>query len=329
MSPLARCLWVVALAAASAVAAGGQQVTYIDRLRVPVLQDDIGFGQAVTVDAATSEIFICDTRTNRILIFDQEGYFTFRILGGELFSSPLDLAVDPEGLLLVLASRGGRRLPVELDFDGVFRRELPLRGIGEGLRTPLLVSIALSPNGQRIYLVDEANKRLWITDRQGQAQSSVDLREGVAEDRRQDLSLGQVDVYGEHVLVARSSEGQILRLDLDGNLVDEVGIKGGTPCQLGWPTAAALTDQGEILVLDQQRMVLSRWSAQSRRCLSEHIGIGAAPGFLYYPFDLALDRHGRFYIAQSFEGRVQVYEGLGSAPEAPATAAAPPDDGGR
>lgn len=304
---------LAALAVMPGTFLSGQEPVFVQRLQLPVAQDDIGYGQAVIADVHTGEIFVCDPRKNRILIFDQEGFFKHQILGGSELSSPEDLAVDPDGLLLVLAGRGNRRLPIELDFDGVFRREVPLEGVGVDLAPPFLRSIAISYDGSRLYLLDGTNLRLWIADRDGRVIRSVDLAADHVDGDRRDMFLGQVDVYGENVLVAVPSDGEIRRFDLDGRPLDRVGRKGTGRCDLGRPTAAALTDDGEYLIVDQQRMLLLHWSATGNRCLGEYIGLGDAPGYLYYPQDVALDGHGRLYIAQSFDGRVQVYEGMPAA----------------
>ncbi len=296
-----------------ATTAHSQAPEYVQRLTLPVAQDDIGYGQSVTVDHHTGEIFVSDSRTNRILIFDQDGFFKFQILGGTEFSGPRDLAVDPEGLILVLGSRGGRALPIELDFDGVFRREVPIVGADAELSQPRLNSIALSPDGARLFLIDDANLRLLIADREGQLTESIDLGANFDEKSRIDVFVGQVDVYGDRVLVPITSHGEVRKFDLEGRQVDSIGLKGTGRCELGRPTAAALTDENEYLIVDQQRMLLLRWSAKGNRCLGEYIGIGDAPGYLYYPFDVALDANGRLYIAQTYDGRVQVYEGLDGA----------------
>lgn len=296
-------------ALAGTTAAESQPPEYVQRLALPVAQDDIGYGQSVSIDPHTGEVFVCDPRTNRILIFDSEGFFKYQILGGTEFSGPRDLAVDPTGLILVLGSREARRVPIELDFDGVFRREITIQNI-EAQAAPRLNSIALSPDGSRIFLIDDANAELLIIDRDGTLIESIDLAAGLSDRRRNDMIVGQVDVYGDRVLVSLPSEGEVHTFDLDGKRLGHVGLKGTGRCELGRPTAAALTESGEYLIVDQQRMLLLEWSARGNRCLGEYIGIGAAPGFLYYPYDVALDAAGRLYIAQTYDGRVQVYEGL-------------------
>jgi hypothetical protein len=293
--------------------------TYLRRLALPVAGDDIRFGQCVAADLHTGEIFVCDPRANRLLVFDPEGRFRYQILGGEGMTSPDDIAVDPDGFLFVAGSHARQHgLVLELDFDGLFRRAVPLVGLPADAATARVGSLALSPDGERLYAVDTANQALWIADREGRVRTGIDLKAGRSEAEQGDLALGHVDVYGERVVLAVPSDGEVRVFDLDGEPLGIVGAKGGSRCRLGWPVAAAVTDGDEVLIVDQQRMVVSRWSLADNRCLGEYLGLGAAPGLLYYPADLALDASGRFLVAQTFEGRVQMYEGLGRAAAAPA-----------
>lgn len=278
-----------------------------------MVADEIGYPRGVTADLHTGEVFVCDARRNRILIFDAEGLFSYEIPGGSVFSGPSDVAVDPEGILLVAANREGRPGLVELDFDGLFRRELALTGLPDGVAPPLVVSLALSPGGDRLYALDEANLRLWIAGRDGALLSSVDLAAGLTEQERQDVILGNVDAYGDKVLVAIASDGQVRVFDRDGRRERRVGIKGTAPCRIARPRAAALAANGELLVVDQQRMLILRWNPDTNKCLGEALGLGGGPGGLYFPIDLALDASGRIYVSQSYEGRVQVFGGMSPA----------------
>jgi len=302
----------VAACAAPALAQAGQPV-YVARLDLPVAADALLSSDAVTADLVTGEVFVCDARRNRIVIFDQEGTLRYQIPGGDRFGYPRDLAVDPTGRLVVLADYQGHATVVSLDFDGLFLGEVVLTGLPGDAAKPNLISLALSPSGDRIYLVDVENLALWITDRAGAVVGSVDLGKGLDERERRDRFLGRVDVYGDRVVLAVPSEGQVWMYSLDGELRGRLGSKGTGRCLLAAPNAAALTDDGGVVVLDQQKMLISTWALAGNRCLGEFYGIGAAPGFLYFPSDLSLDAAGRIYVTQGFEGRVQVYEGLAPA----------------
>jgi len=286
---------------------------YVKRLSLPIDDDGIGYPQGVAVDLQAGEVLVSDTRRNRILIFDRNGLFRFEIPGGRVFSSPSDVAVDAEGYLFVLANYQRHRALIELDFDGLFRHEIRLSGLPPEALLPTLSSLAISPQGDRLFLLDEANLTLWLTDRNGRIEGSVDLGEGLDEDARRDLILGKVDVYGDRVLVAVSNYGEIRTFDFDGYDKGTYGAKGTAACKTAFPTAAALDADGNLVIVDQQRMIILRWARKGNRCLSEHYGIGNAPGYLYFPADLALDAAGRLYVSQGFEGRVQAYQGFAPA----------------
>jgi hypothetical protein len=144
------------------------------------------------------------------------------------------------------------------------------------------------------------------------------------EKQTRDLIVGHVDVYGETVLVAVPSNSQVRLFDLDGKPGRILGMRGTAACTLAFPTAAALAGDDELVIVDQQRMLVLRWSIPSNRCLGEYIGLGDAPGYLYYPMDLALDGKGQLFVAQGFEGRVQMYRGMTPAPAPAAPGRATP-----
>jgi len=310
---------------AGIAAAAEERPIFVKQLTLPVLEDSIGFAHSVTVDLTTGEVFVCDTRRDRIIVFDDEGVFSFEIAGGHDFRSPADLAVHPRGHLYVVAVRAKRRAIQKLDFDGRFIREIPLVGLPEEFLEPALESIAISPTGDRLYVLDAVNLRLWITDLEGRIQGDVDLAEGLTEDQREDLILGRVDVYGDRVILPLTSKGRIQIFDLDGNPVSQHGKKGTSRCKLALPKAAALDSEGVLNIIDQQRMKIVRWSTTTG-CIGDYYGLGTRPGFFYFPNDIALDTAGRLYTAQGFGGRVQAYDGVPPAPELPALATLDPGD---
>jgi len=300
---------LVALATTTAPLSAEEPV-YSHRLQLPTIADAIGYPRSVTADPHTDEVFVCDTRRGRLLIYDGRGIFKTQITGGDVFSAPSDIAIDPEGYLVVVGNFERRRALIQLDFDGLFLGEIALTGLPEGSAEPFISSVALSPTGDRIYVVDTANLRLWLADRDGSVTASVDFAPGLSEEERRDVIIGHVDVFGETVLVAVPSSAEIRVFDLEGESRGKVGRRGGTFCGLGRPVAAALSDNGEVVIVDQQRMVIQRWVLSGNRCVDEHYALGNAPGYLYYPMDLALDAQGQLYVSQGFEGRVQMYKGM-------------------
>jgi len=305
-----RIAWVCGTVAAVGFPCGAQEPAYVKRLNLPTTADSIAYPRAITADQETGEIFVCDTRRNRIVVFDEDGHFRFEISGGREFSAPTDLAVDRDGFLFVLANHDRHRALIRLDFDGMFLEEIPVV-VPPATEFPAgLNSVAISPLGDRLYVVDEANLMLWVLDRAGEVQAGVDLAEGLEQAQRQDFIVGKVDVYGESVLLTMPTTGEVRIYDLNGTLQERVGRKGTASCRLGFPTAAALDADGGVLVLDQQRMFVLRWTVADNRCVAEWFGLGGGPGFLYFPIDIALDRRGGMYVTQGFEGRVQAFDGM-------------------
>lgn len=307
------CCLALLLAAAGALAQSSDEApapAYDKLLQVPV--SALEFSQPLTVhaDLYTGELFVADVRRNLVAVFDERGLFRFAIRGGAMFRSPLDLATYPDGRILVLGYTDSGLSLVRLDFDGRHPETIPVTGLPEGIAEPTLRSIALNADGSRLYLLDEANHMLWIADAGGAVTGSVDLAEGYDADERRDQILTRVDIYGSTVLVPLPMEGSVHLFDLDGRSLGTVGYKGGAACENSFPVAAALTEDGRLVVLDQQKALMVIWRRKDNRCMGEISGIGAAPGRLYRPADLALDGDGRAFVGQGFEGRVQRFAGF-------------------
>ena len=287
------------------------QPSYVYRLAPPVRGDEIGYAIAVTADPVTGEVFVCDSRRSRILIFDSEGLYRYQIRGGEVFSAPRDVAVDKDGYLFVLAHHVDGRSLIQLDFDGMFMREIEFSEVPviEGARSNL-TSVAVSPSGDRLYLVDSNRLEVWITDREGVIERVIKLATAPLEEARQDMIVGRVDVYGDKMLLGMPSEARVRVYDVDGNLLTSVGQRGSAPCHLARPVAGALDVDGNVLVVDSQRMAVAGFKHEDNTCAGDHFRAGSGPGSLYYPTDIALDPMGKLYLSQGFEGRVQVYEGF-------------------
>ncbi len=285
------------------------ELEYVQRMHMPSRADDFGDPASVTADLHTGEIFVCDVRKNRIVVFDRDGLFLYMIPGGEVFRMPLDIAVDPEGYILLLAKHELEVRLLLLDFDGKFIDWITISGLPASVAEPNLRSVAMSPTGDRLYLMDQANLHVWITSRDGEVVGMINLQGDISEELLREQILGHVDVYGDTVMVPVATQGTVYMYDLDGNPKGWVGIRGTSPCQTMFPMAAGLAEDGRAVVVDLQRMLIMIWDTRDNKCLGEYSGIGNRPGFVYQPHDLALDGAGRVYVAQSYEGRIQVWVG--------------------
>ncbi|GAB4376005.1 MAG: hypothetical protein Kow0062_15750 [Acidobacteriota bacterium] len=314
---MSRFLVAAALLAAAMLPAGARgepiaKVGFARQLEIPSAWETFRRPTAVHADLHAGEVFVVDGGAHRIVIFDARGLERYVIRGGATFRGGSDVAVDPEGRILVLARHEGRQEVIELDFDGADPRVIDLdlpASAGDGDGDERLVSLALSPDGATLYLLDEARRRLLLFARDGHLRATVDLAADLDERRAREMILTRVDVYLDTVLVPDPMSGRVLLFDLDGRPAGSVGIQGGTACTTGFPVAAALADDGVVYVLDRQKALISAWDRTTNRCLGEAAGIGETPGRLYQPIDLALDGDGRLYTAQGLASRVQMFEG--------------------
>jgi len=275
---------------------------------MPIRGDAFRLPSSVVADLHAHEVFVCDPFNHRIAIFDSSGLFRFEILGGVTFRAPRDVAVDPDGYLYTVANHKGVSSIVRLDFDGKFMGVLELTGLPDDVQRFDLRSIALSPAGDRLFTMDTRNHRLWIFDRQGALQGDFDFEEGRSEDEIEDLVIARVDVYDSTVIAAVPTDSRVYLFDLDGEPQGFVGMRGTTPCHLGFPVAGALDNQGRVIILDKQRALFQIWEPEGNKCLREYFGFGNQPGFFYQPDDLTLDHLGQVFVSQGFEGRVQMYK---------------------
>ncbi len=303
-------LWITLLILLMPGIAGAQEgLEYVQSIHMPSRADDFSDPRSVTADLQTGEIFVCDLRNNRVVIFDSQGLFLYMIPGGEIFRTPLDIAVDPEGYILLLARSELVVRLLLLDFDGKFIEFVDLSGLPASVQEPQIVSIAMSTDGEQFYVLDEANLHVWITNRTGEVVGMINLAIEMDSEKLLEQVLGHVDVYGDTVLVPVPTQGTVYLYDLDGKSKGWVGIRGTAPCQTMFPVAAALDDDGRAVVVDLQRMMIMIWDTGNNTCLGEYSGIGNRPGFVYQPHDLTLDAAGRVYVSQIYEGRVQVWAG--------------------
>jgi len=304
-------LLLVCLAAlgANLLAEEPRRPRYARRLDPPMRNESFRKPAAVTADLHTGEIFVCDVLRQSISIFDKRGVFRDRIRGGSTFRAPRDIALDPDGYIYLLAHHEGQLGVIRLDFDGLFLGVVEFSGLPE-LEHPLSPgSLALSPSGNRLYVVDRANHLLIVSDPEGRVENVVDLVADLEPDLAREQIYGHVDAYGDTVLLARPTLGVVDLFDPSGEPRGKVGRFGTANCMTAFPMAAAQDELGNILIVDRRRMLFTLWDPKENRCLDEFYGMGRHLGGLYTPDDLALDGAGRVYITQAFEGRVQVYDG--------------------
>ncbi len=272
-------------------------------LSPPGVNDDFGRPAAIHHDPLTGEILVADMGRNRILIFDKSGAFRFSFSGGDRFSTPTDLTVEPEGTILILANVGNRRELVRCDFDGMFLGLVNLEHHGGALPADYR-SVAVASGG-RVVVSEHATRAVEVHGRDGSLLKRFPVLDSLDPEEVYGQGIGKISVHDDLVYVPIPTLGTVRVFDLDGEHLRSFGYPGGKVGQLAFPIAAEVAPDGTVLVLDKNRFAVLCYRPDGRFA-GEFGGKGAAPGWFYYPGLLAVDGDGRIYVGQVFKSRVQV-----------------------
>jgi len=218
---------------------------------------------------------------------------------GRAWRAPMAVAFGPDGALWVADGGAGevvRRAP-------------------DGRCTALGAGVLERPTGlvveaDRLFVVDPPRHQVVVLSPDGR----VLARYGA-------LGEGEGQLHFP-TAIARAADGSLLVVDAlnfrvvrfspEGAWLGAFGVAGETRATLGRPKGIAVDGAGRIYVSDAQRDVVLVFGADGTFD-TELCATGADPGSLVMPAGLAIGG-GRLYVADSQNGRVQVFEILGGSP---------------
>ncbi len=254
----------------------------------------------LAVDREHGEILIGDSGHHRIVIFDTDGVYRFEFSGDEHFGFPIDLAVEPSGTILILAStRGGARLQ-RFDFDGLYLGEVEIEGDGLGE----IRHFDVAADGQ-VALLYQRDRRWVISIHEDDGRLLRSFPVATDEELVDEVVFGDLRIRGDRIYLPVSSEAMVEVYDRQGRLLRTLGSGGATPGKFAFPVAVDVAEDGTILVLDKHRfnvLCFNEWG----KFLGEFGGRGQSPGWFYFPSLLGVDASDQVYIGQIFLNRVQV-----------------------
>ncbi|TAJ99598.1 MAG: hypothetical protein EPO36_11085 [Chloroflexota bacterium] len=169
---------------------------------------------------------------------------------------------------------------------------------------------------QPLGLTFDAAGNLFVTDLAGsQRILEFDTAEKLVQTFGEDEGLlfpNGVAVDGNgRVYVTDSNNGRLLVFAADGSLLSKIG-RGAGVANLGLPRGVAIDDQGRVFVVDSSGQgVLVYAALASGDEQPAHRGFfgghGIANGQFAFPMGVAVDTHGRVYVADTANDRIQVW----------------------
>lgn len=261
-------------------------------------------GVRVHVDAASGETFVLDGGLVRIFNASAMQTHSFRI-DPEL-GRPADLAVEPDGDILVAVNAAQRFSLLRFDY----------RGAAKGSIVPMLPEslasfgpnvIERGPDGL-LYLMSLQGFRLVAIRPDGGFVRSYDLAEilKIQADERGRLSLGGFGFDGRGNLLVTVTERFTAYVIAPDGTVRDFGVAGSAPGRFGVIGAITGDANGNLFVADRQRSVVLMFDA-NLEFVTEFGGYGSQPESLVRPDALALAPEGRVLVAQMAQRGVSVF----------------------
>jgi DNA-binding beta-propeller fold protein YncE len=276
----------------------------------------------VAVDSA-GRIYVADGVKRRVVAFRPDGAFVGAIdlVGDVRLLRPVGLCVDGQdrlwiadpGLHRVLAVAakpqgwpGRAQLLVDLDLPSVRR--------GEALEPADPTDVAVSFDGRRIYVVDDANHRLIACDAGTRAVQIIGGMGRGLGDFEYPFSIAVAP--SGYILVCEAIGARVQRITPAGRPSGQIGRWGIEVGQFYRPKGIAVSPAGLVYVGDSSLGVV-----QAFRVDGTFLGVltdpQGQPLHLQHPMGMALDPQGRLLVVELGANRVSIVTVGGSAAASP------------
>lgn len=208
----------------------------------------------LTVDSHDN-IWLTDANSHQIFEFNHDGQLLMTKgvkdrpgLDATHFNRPTDIAVAPTGEFFVSDGYGNSRV-VKFDSQGKFLFDWGKKGSGPGeFDTPHGITL---DNQGRVYVADRGNARIQVFDSDGKflAQwKGPQIGRPWALHFAHDGFLYVVD--GGDLNPEPPDRARILKMDLQGKVIEQFGSYGKYDGQMYWPHHVAVAPNGDVYVGD-------------------------------------------------------------------------------
>ena len=261
------------------------------------------FPYGITTDGQ-GHIIVIDSRSRLIHVLDEQNkkYFSIRAPKGEVFVSPIGVAVDAADNIYVSDSYTGKILV--FNRSGKFVTRL---GPDEG-QFDRPTGIAVDKQHGRLYVVETRKGEVEVLTLNGAELFKFGKRgAGQGEFNRPT----QICIRDDRVYVTDTLNARIQIFDLEGQFVSTVGKLGDAIGDLDKPKGVAVDSEQHIYVVGGLNDIVTIFDQQGNFLLSFG-GSGSRRGEFFLPTAIHIDHNDNIYVSDPYNRRVQVFKYLRS-----------------
>jgi DNA-binding beta-propeller fold protein YncE len=251
-----------------------------------------------------NRVIISDPDGGGVHVIDPKGKTSFRIVSGpdRRLRAPHGVAVDAEDNLYVADPVRG--MVVVFDRNGNFVRYIgSYRGEPEYARP---TGIAIDRQTQRLYLIDTPRNLIFVLDLNGKVLKSIGKhRNGTGTGEFDDPT--DIAVNHKHVFVLDRRGTRMQVLDADGNPAGSFDLPHGLDPLVNREDGLGTDQEGNVYVSSFNGSLIRVYSYDGRflSCFGQP---GRGAGEFAFPGGLWIDSSDRLYVADSGNGRVQLFQ---------------------
>lgn len=219
------------------------------------------FGEGMFINAHGLEVdhednvWVTDTQTHQVYKFSQDGELLMTLgeegvagLDQTHFDQPTDVVIAPTGEFFVSDGYGNSRV-VKFDAEGNYLMEWGEPGDGPS-QFNLPHGIALDDEG-RVYVADRTNLRVQVFTSEGEYIEEWHPEEWARPWGLQVTDGGEIFVMdGGHMSPEPPHYANVLRMSLDGEVLEHWGSYGPEPGQFSWGHDVAVGPDGAVYTVE-------------------------------------------------------------------------------
>lgn len=250
-------------------------------------------GRVLVTDVSRNAVYVFDAAGGRLDVWEQAAT-------GIPFRQPVGIAIGAGGEVLVADAELAR--VYRLRPDGT-----PAGSFGAGeLKRP--TGLARDARRGRVFVADTHAHDIKVYSDDGKLLATWGRAgEGPGEFNYPT----HLSYAADALLVADTMNARVQVFDADGRAVRQVGKRGRYVGNLVRPKGVASDDEGNIYVIESMHDTLLVFDAEGR-LLMPLGGTGPAVGSFYLPAGVWVDRQNRVFVADMFNGRISIFQFLGS-----------------